>query len=210
MTNNNWERDKQQIHSYGILPIDNIPNEILDYLKNNISDVSHNHELAGQIKKEYVYKNWPKSVEDFVLSFVDVKERDPVVQQCLNKVKLLTKPKPFCLNSMWVNLQKKHEFNPVHNHFGVFSFIIFLKIPYNLDEEDKVFPKTSGEFSTSRLCFLINDYMGEILELKINVDKSFENKMLLFPAKLNHMVYPFYTSDEERITVSGNISINTD
>ena len=33
----------------------------------------------------------------------------------------------------------------------------------------------------------------------------FENKMLIFPANFKHEVYPFYTSDEERITVSGNI-----
>ena len=41
--------------------------------------------------------------------------------------------------------------------------------------------------------------------MAIDVDKSFEGKMLMFPAKLQHLVYPFYTSDKERITVSGNI-----
>lgn len=210
MTNKNWERDKQLIYSQGILPIDNVPIDVIDYLKNNISNVSHNHELAGQIKKEYRYQNWPKCVENFLLSFVNTQVMDPIIKQAVNKIKITTKKKPYCVNHLWVNLQKKYEFNPVHSHSGVLSFIIFLKIPYNLEDEDKVFPKTSGEFSASRLCFLINDYMGEILELKINVDKSFENKMLLFPAKLNHLVYPFFTSDEERITVSGNISINTD
>jgi len=39
----------------------------------------------------------------------------------------------------------------------------------------------------------------------LDVDKSFENKLLMFPASYNHQVYPFYTSDEERITVSGNV-----
>ena len=27
----------------------------------------------------------------------------------------------------------------------------------------------------------------------------------MFPSYLNHMVYPFYTSDEYRISMSGNI-----
>ena len=34
-------------------------------------------------------------------------------------------------------------------------------------------------------------------------------KMLLFPSSLHHMVYPFYNSDEERVTISGNISLDT-
>ena len=42
------------------------------------------------------------------------------------------------------------------------------------------------------------------------VDKSFEGQMLMFPAPLQHIVYPFYTSDESRITVSGNIKLWVD
>ena len=43
----------------------------------------------------------------------------------------------------------------------------------------------------------------------IPVDKSFEGKMIMFPASQYHAVYPFYTSDEERITVSGNLKFKT-
>jgi hypothetical protein len=32
-----------------------------------------------------------------------------------------------------------------------------------------------------------------------------ENTLLLFPAKLTHAVYPFYSSDDYRISVSGNV-----
>ena len=31
---------------------------------------------------------------------------------------------PFKLESMWVNFQKKYEFNPFHTHSGLFSFAI--------------------------------------------------------------------------------------
>jgi hypothetical protein len=41
------------------------------------------------------------------------------------------------------------------------------------------------------------------------VDKEWEGKIALFPAKLNHLVYPFYTSDEPRISISGNIGFAT-
>ena len=41
----------------------------------------------------------------------------------------------FELDKLWVNFQKKHEFNPIHNHFGAFSFACWINIPYNLDDE---------------------------------------------------------------------------
>jgi len=40
---------------------------------------------------------------------------------------------------------------------------------------------------------------------KIALSKKEEGEMILFPAKLNHLVYPFYTSSGIRISISGNI-----
>jgi hypothetical protein len=46
---------------------------------------------------------------------------------------------------------------------------------------------------------------GNIETVKYPVDKTWEQRMLIFPAKLSHCVYPFYGTDEYRITMSGNI-----
>ena len=41
----------------------------------------------------------------------------------------------FELNNFWVNYQKQYEFNPLHDHSGIYSFVIFVKIPpADLDE----------------------------------------------------------------------------
>ena len=32
--------------------------------------------------------------------------------------------------------------------------------------------------------------------------------MLFFPSKLNHVVYPFYTSNKNRISISGNVALD--
>ena len=37
------------------------------------------------------------------------------------------------------------------------------------------------------------------------MDPSMEGKMLLFPSKLMHCVYPFYNCEEPRISVAGNV-----
>jgi len=198
----NWKDSEEALKKWGIFPVNNVPKEVVDYLTNNVSDEYANKILAGHIKEEYKYKDWPPFVENFILSNID----NPVSLQWMAKNKTLSKDANLYLKSLWINFQKKHEFNPIHDHTGIYSFIIFLKIPYKLENEDKIFPTVAGDCSTSRLSFLVIDYMGDIFELKLNVDKSFENKMLIFPSTLKHLVYPFYSSDEYRVTVSGNVS----
>ena len=41
------------------------------------------------------------------------------------------------LRQCWVNYMKKYEFNPLHNHSGLYSFVIFVKIPFDLNNEFK-------------------------------------------------------------------------
>ena len=38
---------------------------------------------------------------------------------------------------------------------------------------------------------------------------KFEGTMLFFPSQLHHCVYPFYDCKEDRVTVSGNIILNS-
>ena len=198
---NNWFNTKQSFENNGILTIDEVPTNVSEWLLNNIPDRKFNDGLAGQINEEYGYDTRPQFIDEFILKKIE----HPIIQYHLDKVKIIKEPK-LALQNLWINLQKKHEFNPLHNHTGILSFIIFLKVPYNLDDEMKVFPQSSSEPMASKLSFIVFDSLGEISELNVPVDKSFENRMIMFPAKLNHLVYPFYTSDDYRITCSGNIS----
>ena len=198
---NNWFNTKQSFENNGILSIDEVPTNVSEWLLNNIPDRKFNDGLAGQINEEYGYDTRPQFIDEFILKKIE----HPIIQYHLDKVKIIKEPK-LALQNLWINLQKKHEFNPLHNHTGILSFIIFLKVPYNLDDEMKVFPQASCEPMASKLSFIVFDSLGEISELNVPVDKSFENRMIMFPAKLQHLVYPFYTSDDYRITCSGNIS----
>ena len=197
----NWFDTKQSFENNGILSIDEVPPNVSEWLLNNIPDKKFNDGLAGQINEEYGYDTRPQFIDEFILKKIE----NPIIQYHLGKVKIIKEPK-LALQNLWINLQKKHEFNPLHNHTGILSFIIFLKVPYNLDDEMKVFPQASCEPMASKLSFIVFDSLGEISELNVPVDKSFENRMIMFPAKLQHLVYPFYTSDDYRITCSGNIS----
>ena len=124
--------------------------------------------------------------------------------------------KPFYIESLWVNYQKKYEFNPPHNHSGIYSFVIIVDIPFDLEKEYEYFGEVGGyrhnvpkrnSIYTSNFAFINTDYSGDIRCDSLNVDKSYEGKIIMFPAKQLHQVFPFYTSDGYRITVSGNLRL---
>lgn len=105
------------------------------------------------------------------------------------------------MRSLQVNYQYKGEYNPIHWHTGLFSFVIWMKIPYDVEKERSLYPNATS--SQASFGFVYNDDMGIGLE-HINPK---ENYCCIFPAHLSHFVYPFYTSDEERISITGNIGV---
>jgi hypothetical protein len=163
-----------------------------------------NNKLAGHIKREYsLFKSKDyieKLAEPFLYEYIsnfliydhNIKISDKLTLEC-----------------PWVNFQKKHEFNPFHLHNGVVSFVLWISIPYLYENELKIYPTVNGNRVKSGLFeFQYLNYLGEIKYHTIKSDKKYENKMILFPAGLQHCVYPFYTSDEYRISVSGNFSLD--
>jgi hypothetical protein len=110
------------------------------------------------------------------------------------------------LFNTWVNFQKKHEFNPIHTHDGVFSFVIWHKVPFHQKDEYARFPHMKeAQIKAGHFAFIVTSQMGKIVQHDMCVDNTWEGKMALFPAELNHIVYPFYTSDDYRISISGNV-----
>ena len=49
------------------------------------------------------------------------------------------------------------------------------------------------------------DVFGQIAVNNLRVDKSYEGTIIIFKSNLRHLVYPFHTSDDYRISISGNI-----
>ena len=107
------------------------------------------------------------------------------------------------LKTLWINYGKKHDFNPLHTHSGIYSFVIWIKIPYDIENEMKRYD-TSGN-KTATFNFVYSSALGQIRSEIVEVK---EWKIVFFPAKLNHCVYPFYSSDDYRISISGNVYAN--
>ena len=113
------------------------------------------------------------------------------------------------VNSLWVNFQRQTEFNPMHDHAGVYSFVIWMQIPTSFEEQRKLPIAINSNASTqiSNFAFTYTDILGNICSFIYNMEKQAEGFMVLFPASLHHLVNPFYNNDGERISISGNISV---
>ena len=114
----------------------------------------------------------------------------------------------FYLQSFWVNYQNQTEFNPFHNHGGVYSFAIWMTIPTDWEDQCKL-PFLDGiqkhEKKASNFEFEYTDMLGNIKTYGYHLNKDMEGYMLFFPAGLKHAVYPFYECDKPRISIAGNL-----
>ena len=181
-----------------------LPKDILDTLWRYIGKATDrlNHKLAGNIDESLILED----EEDTLLLFLT-----PVVERYLNTVRVKISDydkisSELKLESLWVNYQKQHEFNPLHNHFGLISFVIWMKIPTDWKEQHKLpFAKNSNGPVASDFQFTYTDILGHVQDYSIPMDSDKEGVILLFPSRLRHQVYPFYNCDKERISISGNI-----
>lgn len=109
------------------------------------------------------------------------------------------------LERIWVNMQRAGEFLPLHHHSGLYSFIIWTTIPYAMsDEKDNTANPDLIKNRTANFEFSYTDALGKMSVFSIPVDRSLEGKICIFPAVLQHQVYPFYSSLGVRVSVAGN------
>lgn len=182
-----------------------IKSEIKQIQSNFDNGVKCNNTLIGHIQKEFDLILCKDHIEQLLLPLVMEYDRHYGILESFN---ILSKSVPLYLDRTWVNFQKKHEFNPIHNHSGVVSFALWIQIPFLYEDEAKLFPELSdhnNKTSTFEFHYIHSD--GKIGHHKIKADKTYENSLVLFPSSMMHSVNPFYTSDDYRISVSGNFKI---
>ena len=200
-------------HSIGWLEL-KLPESATDRLHGYIETAKKNpinvaFELAGNIsnsidlvdKDNWFFSRlvWP-CIDQYTKSYPEY----------VKKYSILTNNVPWIMDKWWVNFQKQHEFNPRHDHGGVFSFVIWVKIPTDWREQHALpISANSNTPKASDFEFQFTDILGTITSNTYRLDKESEGIMLFFPSQLQHQVYPFYNCDKERISISGNIRFET-
>ena len=190
----------------------------IDYLW-KIIDISKSknakfkHKLAGNISNSLLLDD----IDEYFFRSVCVplvkyyREQDFNGSDPTETNTLITPTTNLVLKDIWVNYQYKTEFNPYHDHSGVYSFAIWLSIPYHWKDQMQLpqfidieeVNRKAGNFE-----FEYMDTLGGIANYAFNLSPDLEGTMLFFPAKLRHCVYPFYNEDKPRISVAGNLFLS--
>ena len=191
-----------------------VPQDILDEIKISVDEVQNNFtksipankNLVGQIDKEYDTKLNYKATQYIKYTVEQYNNYNPHYLDKINSVSKMPSPLNYDGDG-WINFQEKYEYNPIHNHSGVFSYVIWYQIPFYKEDEIKY---GAGKGKKPELNqngeFEFIHYNGESMKsTPLNIDKSMEGYIAIFPSSLHHIVYPFYTSDDYRITISGNV-----
>ena len=120
-------------------------------------------------------------------------------------------PHPYFLSSFWVNYQKETEFNPLHQHTNaIYSFVIWMKIPTNYEDQKQLkIASNANSESISNFSFNYLDILGNNRGYIYKMSPNMEGTMLFFPSNLQHQVFPFYNCKDDRISISGNIAVDT-
>jgi len=178
---------------------ENLYQSLLAYTKKRRKDETWNYNgrLAGALEQQSSLSEWVyecPGLEEYLISlstqlWSEVYETCPWDFQQTNDVTPYIK-----LRNLWVNYQRKNEYNPMHTHSGIVSFVIFTDIPYGPEERNT--HRSNGAFQLE----------AEVLP----VDKSWNGVILMFPSTTKHAVYPFKSTDTERVTVSGNLTWNVE
>ena len=176
--------------------------EIVDIHNDDSNTMKMNRTLAGQITREYqITKSLPllnPYLEEMGRAYQKEWNYYPKENPNNNDLKV---------ESVWVNMQKKLEVNPLHNHDGTLSFVAWLHVPFKLKDERNVENcKNSRTVElASTFQFVYTTALGTIANCPMFVESGWEARIIMFPSKLLHIVYPFQTSDDYRISIAGNL-----
>ena len=195
--------------NYGYL-LEKAPQNVLDELGQQINNLQSdftkgtlaNQFLVGEIQHEYDLKpqfQTKQYIKDLSQRFENESQYMVSNYNPLPTLKF---------NNLWVNFQKKHEYNPIHNHHGVYSFVLWYQVPYTFEDEQK-YSYSKEHCKHGKFDFIIpapHNKLHQICNYELDIDKSKEGYIAIFPSNLNHIVYPFYSSDEYRITIAGNLT----
>ena len=169
----------------------------------------YRHRLAGNLKEEYSYEGAFTKEEERIVEeeflwlaslYTKMSKEANGTDTLVRESKHLIMHKP-----VWVNFMKAGEWNPSHSHAGDISCVTYLKVPPEIEKENKSAEHTkySNTPSAGRIEFLYGDDLGyhKSGTIRMPVVKD----IYLFPAKLKHQVYPF-KSKVERVSVSVNFA----
>ncbi|MFT5140111.1 MAG: hypothetical protein ACI9H8_002432 [Lysobacterales bacterium] len=106
---------------------------------------------------------------------------------------------------IWVNHQKKGEWNPPHTHSGDFSMVGYCQVPPELKDEWKHENQQGQDPVAGKVQWNFGNYLPHSVAVFGPIEPE-EGDLYIFPAWLLHFVFPF-NADVTRISFSTNFKL---
>ena len=190
---------KIELPNYGILDVT---------LEKNVLD--HLHHLVEKYEPDDAKQQW---------MLVDDENRfqkevlNPIIQEYVTDYGFPEKLKTTHIHDLtfqkfWANYTGKGEYQALHNHDAIWSFVIWLKLPAVANDEQSV--KDAMHPDAGDFILTYSDIIGRTRKVNWKLEKQYnEGHMLLFPSDLYHAGYPHFQTDEKRLSLAGDIVINS-
>ena len=146
----------------------------------------YSSKLVSQIKDEvklngtFIKKNLSKELIRNIKKYLEVSGVPKI-----KEVKII---------NLWVVIQFKNEYNPIHYNNGKLSGVGYLKIPKNMNQNKVVKNK---KFKTNGTIDFINWQKNFLSKSIYNLNPKIGD-LLIFPNYLMHAAYPFNVDGERR------------
>ena len=209
----------------GRLPSDFVEElrEAADDLLTDDSRLPHDEYLAGEIRlgEQVTLKDPKKSVLEVSHPAFE-KLSKIVMRSTLEYIKHFTerddlpigevpKLKRFSLTDLWLNVYKEGDYNPIHHHMLEFTaglaFFIWLEFP-----DLSSFKAGSGPLFADGHTAIVwranihTDPLKQFVYPGCTDMEPVVGDMLIFPAWLSHLVYPF-RGEGRRLSIAGNVGV---
>ena len=139
--------------------------------------------------------NYPRKVVDWFSKEIRIKVIE-YMKIWADHLECTSNEMNWYIDTLWVNYMQQYDFNPLHDHSGNVSFIIYLNdVPELKTEKERLNLTNTGPIPGS-VSFCHNDQRKYFFPNK--------GQFFMFPSNTLHTVIPF-KSKVTRISVSGNI-----
>jgi hypothetical protein len=199
--------EEHKLYNPGIITT-KIPEEFFSVLKEDVTDTinkknnkvaAENPDLQNTLAKQYDYVI-KQDFKDIIIN---------ATQTYSGKFDFILGASIHANQVCKINLQRKYEFFPSQTRSGALTWLLWLQIPYNLEDEDNVSSLVeTGVKAASRMEFIYNTLDCGTRSQYLDVNQSHEGRLIMFPSFLRHAIHPFFTSDDHRVFMTGNVWIS--
>ena len=125
-----FKRIQQATKTFKDRFVSNTSPDMLEQFHRRVDGYDEDNSIPADLKKDITAE---------ILRLIDLHEdRYGYFSKIFNFITELDHGKvQFELERVWVNIQRKGEFLPIHNHTGIYSFVIWADIPFNIEDEYK-------------------------------------------------------------------------